>query len=250
MVKFIVGEGDRAEEFVVHKAFACYHSPVFDAAFNSPFLEGQTQTYRLEDVLPQLFKYVVQWMYAEALVIPSLRKASQHPPKVPDEGSNKGTHAGDFPDDDFNEIADPTFDDNGIEIDEFFPEAPYLFRMWILADRLDIPKLQNHIVNRLTQGAELLWSVPSYSCGYIYEHTSRGNPLRKWIVDQCVCGFSNYSVIREQKLYPREMLLDMYMHLNAHATRLTTGDEQPSSAFHVPVPHDTSVEKDDETSST
>jgi hypothetical protein len=50
LVKFLIGPDNKEPaEFMIHKEFACYHSPVFDAAFNGPFVEGQTQTYRMDD---------------------------------------------------------------------------------------------------------------------------------------------------------------------------------------------------------
>jgi len=47
LVTFVVGP--EKKEFVVHKSFVCHASSVLRAAFNSNFLEGQTQRYVLED---------------------------------------------------------------------------------------------------------------------------------------------------------------------------------------------------------
>jgi hypothetical protein len=47
--------------------FACHHSPVLKAAFNSSFIEGQTQTYRLEDMLPSAFRLLAKWFYSERI---------------------------------------------------------------------------------------------------------------------------------------------------------------------------------------
>ncbi|KAF7878831.1 hypothetical protein EAF04_000034 [Stromatinia cepivora] len=49
MVTFIIRKGDKQETFQIHKQIACQHSEVWDRAFNSAFLEGETQTYHLED---------------------------------------------------------------------------------------------------------------------------------------------------------------------------------------------------------
>ncbi len=43
----------------VHRDVACHYSPIFKAAFNSNFVEGQTQTYRLEDVSQQTVKSLI-----------------------------------------------------------------------------------------------------------------------------------------------------------------------------------------------
>src|ERR1700678_3199043 len=36
LVTFLIGPGNNPKKFVVHKEVACYHSRVFDAAFNNP----------------------------------------------------------------------------------------------------------------------------------------------------------------------------------------------------------------------
>ncbi|CZR51151.1 uncharacterized protein PAC_01026 [Phialocephala subalpina] len=46
-VKLYPGTDPNAPPFVVHKDWVCHYSSVLNAAFNSNFLEGQTQEYRL-----------------------------------------------------------------------------------------------------------------------------------------------------------------------------------------------------------
>jgi hypothetical protein len=53
--------------FMVHKEVACLNCPVFAAAFKSDFVEGQTQTYKLEDITVDAFQYVVYWFYSQKL---------------------------------------------------------------------------------------------------------------------------------------------------------------------------------------
>ena len=45
--------------------FVCHYSPVLDAAFNSGFVEGRTQTYELDDTRPGAFRFFVQWLYGQ-----------------------------------------------------------------------------------------------------------------------------------------------------------------------------------------
>jgi hypothetical protein len=54
------------EAFVIQKEVAVLYSQVFKAAFNSDFVEGQTQTYNLEGANIEAFSLVVQWLYGEA----------------------------------------------------------------------------------------------------------------------------------------------------------------------------------------
>ncbi|TVY92543.1 hypothetical protein LAWI1_G001527 [Lachnellula willkommii] len=69
VVTILAGSGEKEEKFIVHKAFACHYCPVFKAAFESGFIEGQTQTYKLDDVEPKVVQLLVQWLYTQRLDI-------------------------------------------------------------------------------------------------------------------------------------------------------------------------------------
>ncbi|TVY89194.1 hypothetical protein LAWI1_G005964 [Lachnellula willkommii] len=94
-VTFIVGK--EAQKFTVHKNLAEHYSPFFEKAFNSGFVEGQTQEMVLEDVEAGIFGYLVNWLYTKEII---------HP------------------------------DDEEIQLVEFA-------KLWVLAGRFLIPRLQN-----------------------------------------------------------------------------------------------------------
>lgn len=52
-------------KFVLHKAFICYYSPFFSAAFNGKFEEGNTQKMELNDVDPKVFGILANWLYSQ-----------------------------------------------------------------------------------------------------------------------------------------------------------------------------------------
>jgi hypothetical protein len=53
---------------LVHEAIACHHSRILDKPFNSPFIEGQTQTITTKDFdFPDAFGAVQSWMYTQKL---------------------------------------------------------------------------------------------------------------------------------------------------------------------------------------
>ncbi|CZR67381.1 uncharacterized protein PAC_17280 [Phialocephala subalpina] len=68
LVKLFAGITPEARSFNVHKNFATYHSPVLRAAFNSSFIEGQTQTYRFEDDFEhEVINLLANWFYAQQI---------------------------------------------------------------------------------------------------------------------------------------------------------------------------------------
>jgi BTB/POZ domain len=66
-VTITVGSHDCKETFIVYKEFLCYYSPFFDAAFNSSFIEGQTQTMEYPDAHPHVFGIFVQWIHTQTI---------------------------------------------------------------------------------------------------------------------------------------------------------------------------------------
>ena len=108
-VIFFVGEGQPKHTFVVNRNLVMRFSPVFRAALCDSWLEGHNQAMTYEDVDFEVFKLVVHWMHNNGL-----------------------------------ELHRPTI--------HYFPGRPTgppgkqlvtLGRLWMLADRLNMPELQN-----------------------------------------------------------------------------------------------------------
>lgn len=117
-----------------------------------------------------------------------------------------------------------------------------LAELWVLADKFDIPKLQNKCIeNMLEIVAYCGGLIPLEPMKYIYENTSPESQLRKLGVSQCHyispdCWVSN------RKFLPYELLLDYII----FATKVGTGEaraprrvlELKASDFFVPVKED------------
>lgn len=86
LVTFIVGSEGSTKEYLVHKEIACHHSSDLKAAFNSEFIEGSTQTYRLEDVSEASFNFLMQWLYSQSLNL--LADDPDHVVNMNDEGED------------------------------------------------------------------------------------------------------------------------------------------------------------------
>jgi hypothetical protein len=87
------------------------------AAFNSNFVEGKTQTYRIEDTTEEAFRLVVQWLYSQKLVL------LQHTPNHP--------------------LLEDVTHLSGMAEDESLVE------LWVLAAKLKTPKLQNAAIDSM-----------------------------------------------------------------------------------------------------
>lgn len=220
MVSFEIGPEGASEPFTVHKGicslyrycgtsltgeaeFACYHSPVLDAAFNSSFIEGQTQTYRLEDVGINTFRLFVNWLYSGKIVLPCddevLTATEKHMRAI-------GEDDQDGDDDDYEGW--PT----QIDLVKFISlQDMSLVRLWILADRLIVPRLQNRVMDILS---ELLLNrrnrpVTSEWLSYAYQSTSAGSPLRDLALDVCLYKMLPTTIRTNPDGFPHQLLIDI-----------------------------------------
>jgi hypothetical protein len=185
MVTLIAVNGNDTKEFLVHKEFACHYSPTLNAAFNSTFIEGQTQTYRLEEFSEGVVRLLVQWLYTQNLDIGQLHL--QH--------ENK----------EITEQSAPEAEDENL----------LLAQLWVLADQLFIPKLQNLVINifhEFMNDQQKKMPVNCYS--YVYNNTSKESKLRLYLLHCCACYLSSGWYTKHADCFPKEMLLDL---VTAHA---------------------------------
>ena len=164
------------QPYLVHEEFARHHSPVLRAAFDSKFIEGITKTYRL-DTTERAVRLLVNWMYTEKLDVQQL---------------------GDNP---------PANDTDAAAHEDFS-----LVELWVLADKLLIPRL-----------------------AYVYEHTEAGSPLRKLFVEQCAYERLPSKLEQNPDLFPKEMLLELAPLLYSRSRNASLAPKKRMIEYEVPV---------------
>jgi hypothetical protein len=193
IVTLIAVEGDDTKEFLVHKEFACHYSPTLNAAFNSTFIEGQTQTYCLENTSEGVVRLLIQWLYTQKLDIVSLRNVYY-------EHDNE----------DLTEQSDEEDDDENLR----------LAQLWVLADQLLIPKLQNLVLRIFDEIRIELKILPVNCFSYVYENTSKDSKIRLYFLHHYACYTHSDEYAEYADFFSKEMLLDLAI---AHAK----ADEYP-----------------------
>lgn len=147
LVTLFAGQNKEAKSFLIHKDFACHYSPVLKAALNSNFIEGQTQSYRMEEDNHEAVHLLIHWFYTQVLDTQQPKERLTGKPK-----------------------------DN---------EDLALIQLWILADKLLIPELQNLVTGRIDSIRRITQAIPTGCLQSVYKDTSAGSPLRRWFVHQC-----------------------------------------------------------------
>jgi hypothetical protein len=115
IVNIAVSKAPHTQTFHIHKDLLCYHSAFFARAlkwFNGRVVEGKTQTMVLENVEASVFGLMAYWLYAQ-------------------------------------DIEDEECEDAVGNIYQQQQSATQLARLWLLAERFTIPRLQNKIISIL-----------------------------------------------------------------------------------------------------
>jgi hypothetical protein len=181
MVTVLVGPS--AQKFLIHKERVCHHSQVLKAAFNGNFIEGQTQTYRIEDTSPGGFRIFTRWIYDQDLDLFQLKSKEEKRRDV-------RLHI--------------------INLVHF--EDMELGELWVLADKMAIHRLQNFIVRKIVQTREMYGSVTVRTLLYICERTAVGSPLRRLMVSEVAQNCRKNDDFDCTEYFPHEFLMDLAKH--------------------------------------
>jgi hypothetical protein len=163
------------------------YSPVLRAAFNSNLVEGQTQTYILEDFTTRAFQLVVQWLYRQLITPPvtreesSLCRAKGRLPLTPQD----------------------------YDITRKIDYRSYdLISVWLIADYLQIPRLQNYVVDQMDQLRLHFQTIPVRWISVLYDDVPRGAAIRELAFEQCVRFIPDRWYEKYTELFPKQYLLD------------------------------------------
>jgi hypothetical protein len=166
--------GEEKVVYTIHKDLLCYHSPYFHRALNGSFVDASRQEVELENVQPDVFGLFVHWIYRAKI------------------GEKR-----------FNDPKDSTI------VEQTTDEQ--LIKLWSLADYLQVPKLQNAVVEHMWLRLEELGVHPSIAtCKYVYENWAAESLIRRFMVFLCA-GHVHDNYIRD---LPPEMVLDLALFLN------------------------------------
>ncbi|TVY90519.1 hypothetical protein LAWI1_G006818 [Lachnellula willkommii] len=153
------------QKYTIHKNFICYYSGYFDAAFNSSFKEGESQEVYLEDTSSSVFGIFVNWMYTKKLVTSEGRPFLMPPP---------------------------------------FASLRVYASLWVFAEMRMIPMLQNQALRELDEVRVKYGIDWSPVFRFSYENTTKGSPLRRYLVDTW-----DHWPIEDGDNYPQELLVDL-----------------------------------------
>jgi hypothetical protein len=221
--------GPERKAFRVHKEVACLCSPVLRAAFNSNFIEGQTQTYTLEGC-DTAFQLIVQWMYRQSIAPPATKE--EFDLILAKDRSLRITQ------------------DSEIQL-KMLRYPGELIAAWLEADYLQMPRLQNHLVDQMEQWRSDFHASAAIWIDFLYENVPRGTAIRELVFEQSVRFVSErwYSYKKFPELFPKEFLLDHIIWDKRRMYNITQPDPFTDRAefkrrFHVPEERNDTLSKE------
>lgn len=110
-----------------------------------------------------------------------------------------------------------------------------LFELWVLAEKLLIPRLQNLVITELLARSNQRGKAATFGFRYFYENTSAGSPLRLLLVDQCAGHLRVTGYAEMQTCFPQEMLIDIMTVMAKAMPANTKRRLQPESPFKYQV---------------
>lgn len=89
------------------------------------------------------------------------------------------------------------------------PSRELLFELWILADKILVPALQNQTIEALNELRITTSIIEISDIRHVYQNTASGSPLRRLLVDQCAYHLKPDELLDYSEIFPREFLLDI-----------------------------------------
>lgn len=111
-----------------------------------------------------------------------------------------------------------------------------LVQLWVLAEKLDVARLQNRVIDLLYKIYKRDAAISTVNLRYVYDNTKEGSALRRFFVHQCTYCLEPQVLQLEPQHFPPAMLLELAM---ATRSLLKTRCQMPNkdaTKFHVEEP--------------
>jgi len=111
----------------------------------------------------------------------------------------------------------------GAHLPKCSKEILVMFQLWVLADKLLIPEVQNLTIKHIHEVAQVCPGPLVDHLNYLYANTAEKSPLRAMVVDKVIWKLGKgYWDKRFEELYPKDFLIDV-AYAFTHAATTETG---------------------------
>jgi hypothetical protein len=89
------------------------------------------------------------------------------------------------------------------------PGAKLLIKLWVLAQKLLVPELQNQMIEAIEKRRKADNIIHTGMLEYVYKQTIIGSPLRRLLVDQYAYGTKGGHLLSKSGQFSKECLIDI-----------------------------------------
>ncbi len=107
-----------------------------------------------------------------------------------------------------------------------------LARLWTLAERLLIPRLQNLAIDRLDEKRIEYNCIYTNALHYVWDNTAPDSAIRRLFIHQCVWNLESNTYRSDINRFPKEMLAEICF-LLAERAKSNAKFSREMAAFHV-----------------
>lgn len=116
-----------------------------------------------------------------------------------------------------------------------------LCNLWVLADKMLIPRLQNMIMDKIVEIPYDTKAFPTSCAEYVWLNTSEDSPLRLWFLRMVAYGLNAEAFAKDKPLhYPKDMLFHLAVNLKETMSSTTKLSHRPERddgpKYHVALP--------------
>jgi hypothetical protein len=125
------------------------------------------------------------------------------------------------------------------------PTDQLLVELWVLADKLLIPSLQNDVIQALEKLRAQHKTTGTKCLHYVYDKTGPGSPLRRLFVHQCAFNVASDWFSQKPGHFPQEMLIDLVQLLSESSSedwKMRMSDRRDMVDFEVEEEEENCVE--------
>jgi hypothetical protein len=122
----------------------------------------------------------------------------------------------------------------GHSTEEMIDESMALAELWVLADKLRMPALQNLVVDTISAIETTTQKTAVSIYKHVYDWTAPESKLRKWAVEVSAGNLEESTFKSHAQWFPHEMLIDIITY-KAARERNPIIPKSNLTTYHVPV---------------
>jgi hypothetical protein len=93
--------------------------------------------------------------------------------------------------------------------ESFYTEDMELAELWVLADKMGVPALQDFVLSTILEISKVWGAAPFSTLPYVYNNTRIGSPLRRLMASLVALSCETHDYSNHSEFFPHAFLIDL-----------------------------------------